>query len=976
MTNISVNFTIPWLLLLLIPAVLFTLIPYFRLSKKYRRTRNRIISIVLHLMIMVMCISVLAGVTFAYDIPNKENEIILLVDASYSNLDTENLKDEYVRDAIEQSHKIFNMGIVAFGYTQYTVSEPTYETERLLERYQAFRDAQKNERQLIANGATVIKMVDDTATDISAALVYASNLFTRKAGGKIVVISDCIQTDGDAVTTVRQLASEGIKVDAVSFANAAKIDAEIVDVSLPSYTIRVNEEFTMMMSVHSAFASEDAQVTIRDLNTGAEDVISRRVIQGLQQLSISYKFADMGLHILQFELKLSGDTDDKNNTYYTFIQLQVYNKVLLLEGFKGEGEMVKQILTDENFEVTDVNINPDNGEFEKVPQTMIELRDYDQVILVNVANSDLINGGAPNADGSITHMPVGFDSMLDEYVNVYGGGLFVVGGNEQSILDENDNPVAHAFNRNDMGTLEASVFSNMLPVEVVEYTPPIGVVIIIDRSYSMSDQIANGRNRLDFAKTATRQCLDAMSPYRDYVGIMTLEKSYSVNTSMISTRSRSTIEDAIDAVKISTSGGTVYAGAIDRAALALTALGDDKVAKRHIIVISDGEPGDPLRSTDDKIGYGDIIAKYNREADITVTIVNAGGSSPKTDDLEQACKDGGSQFISLTSSEVAQGELTARMVGLLNSPAIKQYDPDAEYNPKISIHNSIVKDVAYVPKLSGFYGTREKDESVTVLRADYVPLYSQWQYGNGLVGAFMSTLDGKPGDNNVIGSSVFVDDINGRTIVKNIVSGLMPATDISYKDISVTMEDDNYRTKLNITTSVEETQKVKVSVIPVDSINDPDVKPQVVYPSAADGYGRATVEVKTPGLHRILIEKVNVDDESIVYSSITTYKVFSYSKEFSVFVDEETVDQFMTDMASAGNGEVLSAYDEQGHIAADYIFTSFETAIHKEYDPRMLFMILSIIFFLLDVAVRKFKFKWPHEIVRDHKMRQEISKKH
>ena len=40
------------------------------------------------------------------------------------------------------------------------------------------------------------------------------------------------------------------------------------------------------------------------------------------------------------------------------------------------------------------------------------------------------------------------------------------------------------------------------------------------------------------------------------------------------------------------------------------------------------------------------------------------------------------------------------------------------------------------------------------------------------------------------------------------------------------------------------------------------------------------------------------------------------------------------------------------------------TSIPKSFDPRYLFMILALVLFLTDVAVRKFKFKWPHEIVR------------
>ena len=49
------------------------------------------------------------------------------------------------------------------------------------------------------------------------------------------------------------------------------------------------------------------------------------------------------------------------------------------------------------------------------------------------------------------------------------------------------------------------------------------------------------------------------------------------------------------------------------------------------------------------------------------------------------------------------------------------------------------------------------------------------------------------------------------------------------------------------------------------------------------------------------------------------------------------------------------------------IFEGFVTDIDKEFDPRFVFMILLICLFLLDLAVRKFKFKWPHELIREYK---------
>ena len=56
------------------------------------------------------------------------------------------------------------------------------------------------------------------------------------------------------------------------------------------------------------------------------------------------------------------------------------------------------------------------------------------------------------------------------------------------------------------------------------------------------------------------------------------------------------------------------------------------------------------------------------------------------------------------------------------------------------------------------------------------------------------------------------------------------------------------------------------------------------------------------------------------------------------------------------------------------VFANFVTSIPKSFDPRYVFMILALVLFLLDVAVRKFKFKWPHEIVRSYKDKRKAKK--
>ena len=52
------------------------------------------------------------------------------------------------------------------------------------------------------------------------------------------------------------------------------------------------------------------------------------------------------------------------------------------------------------------------------------------------------------------------------------------------------------------------------------------------------------------------------------------------------------------------------------------------------------------------------------------------------------------------------------------------------------------------------------------------------------------------------------------------------------------------------------------------------------------------------------------------------------------------------------------------------MFEGFVPALLRTYDPRLALMITAMVLFLLDIAVRKFKFKWIHEIVREHKAKK------
>ena len=100
----------------------------------------------------------------------------------------------------------------------------------------------------------------------------------------------------------------------------------------------------------------------------------------------------------------------------------------------------------------------------------------------------------------------------------------------------------------------------------------------------------------------------------------------------------------------------------------------------------------------------------------------------------------------------------------------------------------------------------------------------------------------------------------------------------------------------------------------------------------------------------------------------TVYKAFSYSKEY-VYPDEKFDNVgYMQRLAKGNEEKNIPASSQLLSDVDPYLaFEGFNRTNKFSYDPRILMMILVLVLFLLDIAVRKFKFKWIHELVRERK---------
>lgn len=999
MRNLHLTFSHPWLLLLLLPAIAFTLIPYFRLAKRYRRTRSRITSMVLHMIVMVMAVLTLSGLNFRYEKVNKNNEIILLVDVSATENDIEKDRDEFVEKVIEESKDDnFKVGVVLFGYDQVYAAKLDTNTDKVIEEY---RDALKN------------NLPDTTATDIAAALRYAKDLFETPDSSKIVLVSDGKQTDEEALNVIRYVSAQGTKVDTVYFgSNANGTEAAVTAIELPDKHIVENEEcsITATIEINSAEIGKNVSgknYIYADLYVNGELSTTKeiRAEVGKHKIAFEHTFTMTGLNKVEVKLNsdgLSGDTIFENNSYCSYVYLQVFNKILIIEKTQGMAEEFNNAVKERFNEEDKTNVDVVAVASGDVPADLDGLRKYHQIILNNISNSDLEKIQVPGKTNKDA-----FVRLLYSYVYDYGGGLLTLGGKED------DNETSHAYYKDDMsGTL----FQDMLPVEATDYSAPLGVVVAVDISGSMeSDNLKS-----QAFQAAANLVSNILSPDRDYIGIATFADTATERVPMTSAAKKREIVEKIAAINESADdgGSTGFTNAIKIAGdmLQRAAL---NVSKKHVIIITDGAP------TDEASEYL-AAAAANYSNDITLSIVIIGphneGTQFKMEELT-AQAGGSAEGSKVYFADVSN--LSELLIKDIKAPEIKNFNPE-KFNPVIS--NMISNVVRNLPRetdeegnptdkmaasIGGFYGTRLKNGATKLLdgiiierktvdgkevKKEYqigVPLYAEWSFGKGKVGSFMSDVYGDWGSEFIAseagklflyGGEVETTNADGvKEIITcpGVINSLMPVEDNTVKEIQIKTSGDNYYRQMNILSDLKEGETISGEIariekdstgtetesekISLNSVTTDNNSPVLVATAIGEenSFGRCVFSIKEAGVYRITLKKLDKNGNEVY--SVDYYQVLSYSSEYNIFdvATEDELKEFMASLADKGKGGVIDGVDDTYEI-----FRSFITGFKRNFDPRTLFMIIAIVAFLLDIAVRKFKFKWIHEIIRDHKAKQ------
>lgn len=958
MTDFKVNFSVSgWLLLVIIPLLAITFFVYFRVKKKFRHSLNRDLSLVLHCVVLSLCVLMLSGIYFTYNTANERNELVILVDSSISSAGYKSRVDTLVHDILVENDGLSNISIITFGYDQQVALKMgKYDPEKAFERYVS------------------APLPDTTASDISSALTFVWDPETETSGGggeaiihypetaKIFLISDGLQTDKDAMSVAGRIAMDGIQIDTSHYPAVFKDDVWITGVTYTERNYAVDENIDFEVAIRSSLVGE-ARLDLVDGESKAS-MSDINLVLGTQTIKFPYAFSTPGYHELKFVLTKDGDSIVENNTYYTYYEIKEYTSLLVLERYQGESEKFinefRKSQSDGRTVIDVVNVVSGNVVSGKLPNRIEELTRYDEVVLVNIAHADL---------------PKSFENLLEVYVKDYGGGMLTVGGlehdsNGEVVMTENASgervPKAHAYDEADLANTK---LQEMLPVEATAYSPSVALAILIDISGSMSWGAGSG---LEIAIAGAKNAINALS-IRDQVGILTLADNYTVDMQMTPMTRKSDILNIINRLTDNAaSGGTAYRPSIEMACHTLASI--QSAEKKHILFISDSD------SSDEYDEFNDIMNSYHKNSNINLTVITCKGryseASFHFDMMENFARDNGG------TAHVAELKDTSSFAGWLSADLgtsdVTSGAVPHSYNPQINADTPVVNGLSQSDfdkiKLGGFFTNVAKsygDVEVSLM-AEYVPLYAQWNYGEGTVGSFMCDLDG-------YWSSRLLDSETGTKLIGNIVSGLIKkVTEIVEGDaFRIALIEDNYRTQVSIYGFDPESEKDSKLVAFVSGPIGSE-RQKFDLREGSVGGNRFTFENKIPGVYEVIVAKVSASFNMLnadAYSdippsqlggSLMSYRAFSYSKEYdpSLSGGKELLINISTREVKEGeDSSTKLVYD-----AKDLL--SYFTEIRITYNPQLLLCILAVVLMLLDIAIRKFRLKRLHDIIKTRRLRK------
>ncbi|HZL35118.1 MAG TPA: hypothetical protein VFC78_07400, partial [Tepidisphaeraceae bacterium] len=682
------------------------------------------VAIGIRLAVVLLFVALLAGARWQRQ--HKDLEVWVLRDISGSTdlVEKKNFPGKSVQDSIDdylragakdpRKKSDDSLGIISFMEQARVDAMPS-------------KDLKLDTRGIPTHGA---------GTDIGSAIQLALASMSPDRRHRMVLISDGNNNTGHLEEALASAKSQNIPIDVMPLHYDVQ-NAVMVERFISPTWVRENEPFTIDVVMHSTGAVP-VSGSLEVVQKGAgQDVMlenkPRRITlkPGLNVEHFSVPpLQAAGVHrfVARFTPDagalaaggtVSADIDKINQPARAFTFVRGKGQVLYVDNYRdaggqsGPGELLSKALAKEQINLRTITID-------QFPKSLIELQDYDCIILGNVPHGQ---GGMGQAD----------DQNLARYVHDMGGGLIMLGGPD-------------AFGA---GGWQGTEVEKVLPVDMdipAKREVGKGALVLIMHSCEMPDGNYWGLQ-------CALQAIKALSE-RDEIGII----SYSWNGAGGNNGIGGASWDFV--LQQKGDGGAVNAAAKrmqlgdmpsfdDALNLALNGvnggycLGKSNARQKHVIIISDGDPQAPVAS---------LVAQYQQKrvsvSTVTVYPHSPGVRPPVMEDIPHALT--GKAYGPIDTAPNQLPQIFIKEATIVRRSLI--HEDEKGIGVKIlDASDETVRGMADAPAVFGMVLTSKKnDPKVSMpLAAGKMndPILAHWQAGLGKALVFTSDPTTKWGSN-------------------------------------------------------------------------------------------------------------------------------------------------------------------------------------------------------------------------------------
>lgn len=731
-----------------------------------------------------------------------------------------------------------------------------------------------------ANDAAVVKMPDNkntpfsldvrlrsNDTNIQRALTLSQSIMPENVAKRLVLLSDGKQTSGNALETAALLKRLGYTLDVVRVETVTGDEVQIEEFISPKQ-VNAKELFDISIKIKS---NVDTKATIRFYENRA---LAQEKVVDLYKGDNLFTFTDTaeqsGMITYTAEIITENDTVLQNNQLSSFVQVLDRPRILVVERGNNGENLVRFI--EEYAQVTRVSPL-------EVPVTMQEIIKYDAFILVDI---------------SYEWMDKDFAILLEQAVKHQGKGLLTIGG-ENSYAPGGYN-----------GTPLETVLPVNMDISQKEENPDLGLVLVIDKSGSMSGG-EYGISKIEMAKEAAIRAVEVLED-TDQLGVIAFDGAIQW---VIRTQPLSDKAEAIDLIgSIRSGGGTQILHPLEEA---WQNLRKKETKLKHIILLTDGQA--------EQHGYERIIEGINKDG-ITLSTVAIGKGADTL--LLRALAYGGMGRYYQTDEFSDIPSIFAKEAFL----AGQKYLQNRHFYPELVNSMGLLRGIEALPPLDGYVATKIKPAARTVLRSDTEdPILAVWQYGLGRTAAWTSDIQGFWTSQWSMwqDAPLFWGNLTGYIVQKNINDGYSINTELRDGEGFITLSADS--------DNLPQVDSIEGVIVSPDGTSS-NIELRATKPGVYEG----AIGKKDSGAYIVNIQLPGEE------SNVSTGIVMPYSDEYRLLNDS---DNFLEKLAVEGGGRVVAKPEE--------VFSTDVQNTGGKRDITNFFIVLSLILLLLDIAFRKLR---------------------